>query len=210
MAAVAGCDLFLSTLSLRRATVALVNVLLVLLISIHALLAESDQPAGWQLRVPGYFYPRSPCGERLCHAADPQCGAQYFYPRSPCGERQGHSQGAWDDIGDFYPRSPCGERRVIGSFFSSPVSFLSTLSLRRATCHAADPQCGAQYFYPRSPCGERRATAHTHRPRQGFLSTLSLRRATASASGPVSGTLFLSTLSLRRATVLYCSCDTTT
>ena len=35
-----------------------------LLISIHALLAESDR-AGWQpWTVRRYFYPRSPCGER--------------------------------------------------------------------------------------------------------------------------------------------------
>ena len=34
-------------------------------ISIHALLAESDSPrCGW-FQVVHYFYPRSPCGERL-------------------------------------------------------------------------------------------------------------------------------------------------
>ena len=82
-------------------------------ISIHALLAESDQPAGWQLRVPGYFYPRSPCGERpgmemqiggYCeisiHALLAESDAPLdvkqqrpadFYPRSPCGERQCHN-----------------------------------------------------------------------------------------------------------------------
>ena len=104
-------------------------------------------------------------------------------------------------------------------------SFLSTLSLRRATsancsCHSGHPDfyprspCGErptksdqgasnrQDFYPRSPCGERRsnrpATVHTWR----FLSTLSLRRATlAGPSGPAFLYRFLSTLSLRRATI---------
>ena len=87
MAAVVGCDLFLSTLSLRRAThtrrperswytlflstlslrrataLALVNDVQHL-ISIHALLAESDH---WLIRFfnsSAHFYPRSPCGER--------------------------------------------------------------------------------------------------------------------------------------------------
>ena len=56
--------IFLSTLSLRRATVA-------------SLLAVGRA---------GYFYPRSPCGERrlLCFTIRP---CLYFYPRSPCGER---------------------------------------------------------------------------------------------------------------------------
>ena len=34
-------------------------------ISIHALLAESDQAQGLKISAHGDFYPRSPCGERL-------------------------------------------------------------------------------------------------------------------------------------------------
>ena len=55
-------------------------------ISIHALLAESDAP--WLARLASNvnFYPRSPCGERLIgpliFSVQP-----HFYPRSPCGER---------------------------------------------------------------------------------------------------------------------------
>ena len=147
--------LFLSTLSLRRATVcvSIVNVLV------------------W------HFYPRSPCGERRigrCRIQTPK----YFYPRSPCGERHIsppnlssisdisiHALLAESDQAqglkipahsDFYPRSPCGERHI---FFhkkdrqssisihallaesdhraidiqSPTTKFLSTLSLRRAT-----------------------------------------------------------------------------
>ena len=57
--------LFLSTLSLRRATYVPVWALRVTSISIHALLAESDAVSA-ELRVfpVDYFYPRSPCGER--------------------------------------------------------------------------------------------------------------------------------------------------
>ena len=57
---------FLSTLSLRRATV---NTSL-------ALSALGD------------FYPRSPCGERLNGDVLLSC-FDNFYPRSPCGERLG-------------------------------------------------------------------------------------------------------------------------
>ena len=84
---------------------------------------------------------------------------------------------------------------------SQRQSFLSTLSLRRAT-HILDDISGATgHFYPRSPCGERRqrhSPDNTHRrisihallaesdreptalrtPHHIFLSTLSLRRAT--------------------------------
>ena len=103
-------------------------------------------------------------------------------------------------------------------------TFLSTLSLRRATGHR--PNCNSfdTYFYPRSPCGERRPRCYDHRqdmgnfyprspcgerlrqcryrvPDYGFLSTLSLRRATLRfLSMRFSPILFLSTLSLRRAT----------
>ena len=106
------------------------------LISIHALLAESDR-----LNAAGAF------------------SIKHFYPRSPCGER-------------LLPRCRRWKRR----------RFLSTLSLRRATCSTGT-----------------RATS-----RATFLSTLSLRRATASkALCATAFFLFLSTLSLRRATGVY-------
>ena len=101
---------FLSTLSLRRATMALALCFYLCL----------------------YFYPRSPCGERRNGIEVRTYSPPYFYPRSPCGERltseydkmQGnpflstlslrratlllmaHPVGRKN----FYPRSPCGER----------------------------------------------------------------------------------------------------
>ena len=57
---------FLSTLSLRRATVNTADQeARKRLISIHALLAESDDSAPLANGGALYFYPRSPCGERL-------------------------------------------------------------------------------------------------------------------------------------------------
>ena len=57
--------LFLSTLSLRRATNARPETRRHDAISIHALLAESDHRFRSRLIPRDNFYPRSPCGERL-------------------------------------------------------------------------------------------------------------------------------------------------
>ena len=79
-------------------------------ISIHALLAESDIGQMAIQTIHNYFYPRSPCGERL-HATSRASQDFYFYPRSPCGER-------------LLGNAVAGLRMW---------KFLSTLSLRRAT-----------------------------------------------------------------------------
>mgnify|MGYP006869297952 CR=1 FL=1 len=193
-------SIFLSTLSLRRAT-------------LIALLCRHSHP---------YFYPRSPCGERPSPFPFRASSSFYFYPRSPCGERRSDifpvlrfslflstlslrratvSLQRWAaHLCDFYPRSPCGERLKLPpppplllpisihallaesdvrqgmATLSQPI-FLSTLSLRRATCGAVWGRCAPQIsihallaesdcfclchlpapgnFYPRSPCGER-------------------------------------------------------
>ena len=57
---------FLSTLSLRRATI------------ISQTVSE----------IIGHFYPRSPCGERPVVLNTHKRHIQHFYPRSPCGERR--------------------------------------------------------------------------------------------------------------------------
>ena len=149
-----------------------------LAISIHALLAESDWTAPCSPGGCGYFYPRSPCGERRYASAFPQ-SMQYFYPRSPCGERRVrqvilaepfifisiHALLAESDsrvfmlmpsMRYFYPRSPCGERLTVSTLKILAILFLSTLSLRRATTTSAGRSAFRRHFYPRSPCGERR------------------------------------------------------
>ena len=55
---------FLSTLSLRRATTWQRGSRVTYVISIHALLAESDEPPRVIREPTTNFYPRSPCGER--------------------------------------------------------------------------------------------------------------------------------------------------
>ena len=125
------CSVFLSTLSLRRATLGPKTEHEGNRISIHALLAESDQRkidqksssktflstlslrratanGGVLLNSFINFYPRSPCGERLVTVGLLMFNL-YFYPRSPCGERRKKS-GSIPPTAHFYPRSPCGER----------------------------------------------------------------------------------------------------
>ena len=124
---------FLSTLSLRRAT------------------PHCYQQTAYFF----YFYPRSPCGERpigpLIFSVQP-----HFYPRSPCGERrfscyldnieisisihallaESDAETAKTSIGDIKFLSTLSLRRAtfslaFGVFLT--CIFLSTLSLRRAT-----------------------------------------------------------------------------
>ena len=123
---------FLSTLSLRRATLHIGEHTPARNISIHALLAESDVSGLSMLSHLLYFYPRSPCGERR----SPQRGTLQGKEISI------HALLAESDLQVrflllapqyFYPRSPCGERRAILAVFKQGSEFLSTLSLRRAT-----------------------------------------------------------------------------
>ena len=100
-----------------------------------------------------YFYPRSPCGERL-NSRFLLGLLVYFYPRSPCGERPGGPRPPAPPS-HFYPRSPCGERLFPGRLGYLSLPFLSTLSLRRATGFPGALRTTENYFYPRSPCGER-------------------------------------------------------
>ena len=149
--------IFLSTLSLRRATMSMMQSMgAILIISIHALLAESDRPAIDVFLAVWSFL--STLSLRRATIGQLQCilGRKYFYPRSPCGERPEYFL-AWHCIrADFYPRSPCGERpcrQLIHHL--SKYRFLSTLSLRRATIMFAGILSHHAHFYPRSPCGER-------------------------------------------------------
>ena len=101
--------LFLSTLSLRRATKPR-RLKSRRCVFLSTLSLRRATPGSTTLTFPGFdFYPRSPCGER------PTTGILILNPF------------------DFYPRSPCGERLISIALLILPIRFLSTLSLRRAT-----------------------------------------------------------------------------
>ena len=123
---------FLSTLSLRRATNADIAAELYCSISIHALLAESDLNALAESKKSGYFYPRSPCGERRWMIANNLHISEIsIHALLAESDKRGSRMGKISC--DFYPRSPCGERLGHYNAGSLPPVFLSTLSLRRAT-----------------------------------------------------------------------------
>ena len=147
------------------------------IISIHALLAESD--CAFSEHGCDFWRFLSTLSLRRATAVPTlqPWHAANFYPRSPCGERQQaqglkipthsisiHALLAESDkprillsltFHHFYPRSPCGER-------------LHHRTRRQSPSH----------FYPRSPCGERLLDAVQIVIIVIFLSTLSLRRAT--------------------------------
>ena len=128
---------FLSTLSLRRAT-----------------LRPTHGEAG---NV--YFYPRSPCGERPPCQSPSLRGVHIsihallaesdVWPVKTCimskpflstlslRRATSASRSHNGPQANFYPRSPCGERRVSQWTATWNLSFLSTLSLRRATVGVA-------------------------------------------------------------------------
>ena len=105
--------LFLSTLSLRRAT-----IVSSALLAIHT-----------------NFYPRSPCGERPASGFFIGSRSQFLSTlslrRATCYSLR-HSASRRH----FYPRSPCGERQFRYVSHMGSFAFLSTLSLRRATSGA--------------------------------------------------------------------------
>ena len=191
--------LFLSTLSLRRATTRPVKIT-----DCHL-----------------YFYPRSPCGERrgcllmFCRLtlflstlslrrATAQVGN-----RGQCAGISIHALLAESDIYScscvgrnrhFYPRSPCGERLDARLANLAQAVFLSTLSLRRATV-SMPPWCDPSEVSIHALLAESDLCHHISKNAAiGFLSTLSLRRATKQGRHYIGCKIFLSTLSLRRAT----------
>ena len=192
---------FLSTLSLRRATGGYGCAYLYLIISIHALLAESDGMTEFigalfdisihaLLAESDSLYMDSvPPASRflstlsLRRATRGACRARpqsrpHFYPRSPCGERPCRKRRQWFHHGNFYPRSPCGERHQ-GQKVQDQEGHISIHAL------LAESDCARGPLRAKGP---------------KFLSTLSLRRATYWATRARAAQPFLSTLSLRRAT----------
>ena len=169
------------------------------MISIHALLAESDCWCWEPGTVTARFLSTLSLRRATAHFAqqihavgisihallaesDVQRGprphqGRHFYPRSPCGERHG---------GRFLPKR--GHR------------FLSTLSLRRATVLVCPPSVQPDYFYPRSPCGERPTVDCNLSRRLNFYPRSPCGERRFPVSAHCFDGRFLSTLSLRRAT----------
>ena len=123
---------FLSTLSLRRATLHVNRTTKAVVISIHALLAESDAVQVVVVVVDALFLSTLSLrrATRVCQ-----------------GDKFLHS--------NFYPRSPCGERQAADISTKREASISIHALLAESDVAALLAAGGTRYFYPRSPCGER-------------------------------------------------------
>ena len=150
-------------------------------ISIHALLAESDSSCRGWFQVVNYFYPRSPCGERPYDGLIASANFCNFYPRSPCGERLCCGCCArcryWISIHALLAESDQPRKTEVPGAIISIHALLA-----ESDCDFSQKRHPPHNFYPRSPCGERLLVIRWLIHRKLFLSTLSLRRATALAS----------------------------
>ena len=172
--------LFLSTLSLRRATYDTYAKVLRVNFSIHALLAESDAShTNSPSKIINFLSTLSLRRATTAPRTGLTCGGGFFYPRSPCGERP-WQRGSRITYVEFSIHALLAESDIsCKTAETAKTSFLSTLSLRRATANNQTAQQEQHVFYPRSPCGERLLMGGLSCERRSFLSTLSLRRATA-------------------------------
>ena len=125
---------FLSTLSLRRATIEFDSRHSDQNISIHALLAESDTNYQRDDGDPAAF---------LSTLSLRRATRTHGFPHAP-PEISIHALLAESDL-------------LLFDKIGKPFLFLSTLSLRRATWYPERRPTGNRDFYPRSPCGERLA-----------------------------------------------------
>ena len=104
---------------------------------------------------PVYFYPRSPCGERLHFVGAALAPKQFLSTlslRRATHTRKHKKKSVGISIHALLAESDWQNQRQN----RRAGSFLSTLSLRRATALAMAAQSPDTHFYPRSPCGERR------------------------------------------------------
>ena len=124
-----------------------------------------------------YFYPRSPCGERLPQLGIIQPVADIsIHALLAESDRTGRSCSTCHP--HFYPRSPCGERRCMMVRSLVTVAFLSTLSLRRATRKTQRPYVKDSISIHALLAESDTTGCPTDTSLKAFLSTLSLRRAT--------------------------------
>ena len=102
-------SLFLSTLSLRRATTCRSAAAswwrFLSTLSLRRATSQAHEPCRKHL----YFYPRSPCGERL-HAVNVPLLLSTISIHALLAESDAFMQQLFAMQMHFYPRSPCGER----------------------------------------------------------------------------------------------------
>ena len=156
---------FLSTLSLRRATIVYSGVIEkdVFLSTLSLRRATSETMPS--IRHISYFYPRSPCGERRfgCLIMIGGFGAD-FYPRSPCGERRSRPRQGQDlpRISIHALLAESDERA--DSLAHAPPQISIHALLAESDKNTTRQTKQTRHFYPRSPCGERPVTRVARTP----------------------------------------------
>ena len=124
---------FLSTLSLRRATQIKQTCRAETSISIHALLAESDLIPHMAHLTERLFLSTLSLRRATTTQKKKHNPASHFYPRSPCGERPTDAiNGSNPDFISIHALLAESDS-VFFIIFNACCAFLSTLSLRRAT-----------------------------------------------------------------------------
>ena len=167
-------------------------------ISIHALLAESDDKNECTSLAPKPFLStlslRRATGRRRSGLFE----HRDFYPRSPCGERRGAvylragreiSIHALLAESDYYPKT------TVLPFMISIHALLAESDRCRMACGSIPAN-----FYPRSPCGERQEDMIFEEQMEISIHALLAESDTPKTLRHCTTYLFLSTLSLRRAT----------
>ena len=124
---------FLSTLSLRRATVMTHGATISLLFLSTLSLRRATMQIGIMLGCILNFYPRSPCGERHARSLVIDWAKIIFLSTLSLRRATAKPMDVLFLRPHFYPRSPCGERLWLDRWSTKEDQFLSTLSLRRAT-----------------------------------------------------------------------------
>ena len=146
-------------------------------ISIHALLAESDISQRTREALARKFQSTLSLRRATPHRRG-VCVPGSISIHALLAESDTLVSAASSRPSNFNPRSPCGERRYPPTLALFPSIFQSTLSLRRATDTCKVLTTRQIHFNPRSPCGERHEYLQIIRSLGEFQSTLSLRRAT--------------------------------
>ena len=182
--------IFLSTLSLRRATTSRPNPWKENCISIHALLAESDIVHALKLTNTMLFLSTLSLRRATCRAKTIATKISHFYPRSPCGERQQTAYFFGTDgrisihallaESDSDPEANSRAERQISIHallaesdqMKNENANRNTISIHALLAESDITIPGLASappdFYPRSPCGERRQNRHQKKHKDDF------------------------------------------
>ena len=153
--------LFLSTLSLRRATRFQAADISVKRISIHALLAESDPGERHASSQQEKFLSTLSLRRATTPMVTPPSYKYNFYPRSPCGER--HQQTAYFFLSGISIHALLAESDLRNCAETSRTEVISIHALlAESDLFLIGFNLFRCNFYPRSPCGERRFPKPSH------------------------------------------------